>query len=930
MTAQLRLNAEVSVTGQQAEQQLGRVEGAINRVDQAQRRLSSTSGQLRASTANLGQQIGDISQGLAAGTPIATIYAQQIGQVAFAASGMGGKIGAVATFLSGPWGAAITGATVILGALVSQHNRAGDGAKKQAGAEDDLKKSIDALDRATGLANRGTETKIRLANEDIIKLRQQKQVTLELAQAQLKSAEASLVALQATAGGTGASYAGGGAGAAFGLLGADKVADDLRAKIAGLTTDIQKLATSATASNSFGAALLSASAATSAAAKANQEYERSEDRVRAAVEKGTITEAQAAEQLIAAMKKRDAALAATGEATKAARAAQTEHNRELREGAAAAKEQAEQLDKLAGASGRLISQMAASAPTNADLIARIAADRQRTSIDRPVLDANGRDVGNGGSAGLAEIQGRYTAKGFTDQALTDAVAIGRAIGGSAGSAIQSIAGLAQGAKTGDFNGVPGPIGGILTLLSGSNREGGGGKFSEGLKEAVSQPLSGLKDAFKNVFSSESGQQFAKFAGRAAGGAAVGSTVAGIGNAIGIKLDKTGASIGGAVGGALGPALSKLGGIAGALGPFAGIIGGIAGGLIGGLLAPKGSTTISASGGKISSTGTGNAAVQKATGAIGNTVTDALQSIADQLGGTIGDFSVSIGKKKGQFRVDRSGSGLLNGGTVTGTDSESEALTLALADALRDGGVKVKSPRVQAALNSYADNVNKAVAEALKVKGLEDSLADRKNPFLSSFRTLENQLKQRLDIAAKYGFDLVEIEKINGEDRAKALKDTLASATGSVRSLLTELTIGSRATGSPVERLAGLTKERDRLTALAKGGDTGQLDAIATIIQQIDDLQKSTFGATGGFASGRADSISLLNDLIKQTEDRAKAAADEARATGLTTVDKLTELNATGDDQVALLMRNNALLAQLVASVGGGGTFSFGLSGIEAR
>lgn len=846
----------------------------MQQLSQATVQAGNSAGQMRAASANLGQQIGDISQGLALGISPMTIFAQQSGQVAFAMSGMGGAIGKIATFLSGPWGAAITGATIILGSLAVAHDRAGTSADRQGDAQKALKKVLDELDAATGRNNRTTEESIRLgtaAAEAALKQAQAErtklQAKLEAARAEVKIREAQSVN-PAFANEAGINIPATLAGAA------GRAAAGIEAQLATNAAE-QATLNAQLRAGSYKTALIAAAAATSVAAKANLEYERTETSVRKAVEAGTLTQKQAEAQLITAIKARDGAIEASRQATKDAAAATREATRD-------AAAYAKSLDAIASAASRAtgaaIAIGAAGVPTGLkeSIDRQSEADRQASGVGGIVAAIDAR---------RAEAAGTATAKAFTAGTLADAAIIGQAIGGGVGRAFTGIAALGFGTNGKDATGVGGRL------------------------ETLFKPLT---DTFGN-----GGKRIAGLIGQAAGGAATGSVISGIGDALGIKNSKVGASIGGAIGSAI---------------PIPGgeIIGSILGGLVGGLFGPKGSTTISGSGGKVSSTGTGSAAVQKATGAIGNTITDALQSIADQLGGSIGDFSVSIGQKKGQFRVDSSGQGRLNGGTVTGVNSESEALSLALADALKDGAIKT-SPRVQTALLRYADNLNKAVAEALKVKGLEDLLADRNNPFLATFRALETQLKQRIDVARENGFNLVEIEKINGEDRAKALKDTLAAATGSVRNLLTDLTLGSGATGSPTQRLAGLTAERDRLTGLARAGDGSQLDAIASIVKQIDDLQRETFGSTAGFASGRADSVALLNDLIRQTEDRAKAAADQARTSAQTTVDKLTELNATGDDQVALLADSKALLAQIASSLAGGSAASgFALSSQYAR
>lgn len=828
---------------------------AYDNLNRSQGRVANSAGQVRAATANLGQQIGDIGQGLALGIAPATIFAQQAGQVGLALSGMSGALGKVGSFLSGPFGAALTVGVIGLGVLAGAHKTAGAGADTQADATKKLKDATEEYDRAVGLSVKSTEEIIRVG-----KRQAEQEITTALAirkklAAQIDAAIEERRATQQRSQGFGQR----GEIATLGLPVRDSQIAGLEAAAArneaGISTaQIRVRAGEAVEGRNR------VREATDKAFAANERYRRSEEQLIEARSKGTITQLAFDAQLLKATNQRDASLAAIGAASRAATAATRENNSALREAERDATRAAEAAERFAKAQADGVQNLLNTGRDFGRDIATNGAPARNDLLDQQVakIDQAGEKVG------------QKAADGFRDGALADAAAIGQAIGGSAGRVFSSIAALGFGTKGED----------------GITRD------ATGVGGRLEKLLSPLGDVFGS-----GGKKFAGLVGQAAGGAATGSVVSGIGDALGIKNSKVGAQIGGAIGSFI---------------PIPGgeLIGSVLGGLVGGLIGiKKGSTTISASGGKVSSSGTGNAAVQKATGAIGNTITDAIQSIADQLGGTIGDFSVSIGKRGDAFRVDRSGRGKLNGSTVTGTNDEAEALSLALADALRDGAVKT-TPRVQQALLQYADNVNKAVAEALKVKGLEDLLSDRDNPFTSTFRQLEQQLKQRVDVASKYGFDLVQIEKVNGEDRAKALKETLEASTGSVRALLNDLKFGSRATGSPVERLAGLATERDRLSGLVRGGDTSQLDAIAAIIQQIDELQKETFGATGGFADGRADSVALLNDLVRQTEDRIKAAADAAR----TAVNpQLTEANASLDDLVGGQRLTNERLAQLIAS-----------------
>lgn len=69
----------------------------------------------RQGTQQLGMQINDFATSVSTGASPVQAFNQQIGQVGFALSQMGGKLGVVGRFLAGPWGAAILVGTMLLG-----------------------------------------------------------------------------------------------------------------------------------------------------------------------------------------------------------------------------------------------------------------------------------------------------------------------------------------------------------------------------------------------------------------------------------------------------------------------------------------------------------------------------------------------------------------------------------------------------------------------------------------------------------------------------------------------------------------------------------------------------------------------------------------------------------------------------------------------
>ncbi|WP_066120508.1 D-Ala-D-Ala carboxypeptidase family metallohydrolase [Blastomonas sp. CCH2-A2] len=88
-----------------------------------------------------GQQLQDITVSLQSGQRATAVFAQQLPQLAFAFTDVGGKVGAFAQFLAGPWGVAVFGAVTVLGFLIEHLVTAGQ-------ESDDLSSKSLALSQA--------------------------------------------------------------------------------------------------------------------------------------------------------------------------------------------------------------------------------------------------------------------------------------------------------------------------------------------------------------------------------------------------------------------------------------------------------------------------------------------------------------------------------------------------------------------------------------------------------------------------------------------------------------------------------------------------------------------------------------------------------------------------------------------------------------
>lgn len=81
-------------------------------------------GRMNSVYVQMGYQAQDVTASIASGINPLVILAQQGGQTAAALSMMGGTVGRVASFFAGPWGAAIIGATLLLGLFIGKNKEA--------------------------------------------------------------------------------------------------------------------------------------------------------------------------------------------------------------------------------------------------------------------------------------------------------------------------------------------------------------------------------------------------------------------------------------------------------------------------------------------------------------------------------------------------------------------------------------------------------------------------------------------------------------------------------------------------------------------------------------------------------------------------------------------------------------------------------------
>lgn len=533
-----------------------------------------------------------------------------------------------------------------------------------------------------------------------------------------------------------------------------------------------------------------------------------------------------------------------------------------------------------------------------------AAAAQRIASAEAELDANKAVADAAEDAHRAQVQLGQTAV----DAFTAIVVGGQKASDVIGRLAQSIASAAIEATLFGTGPMAALLGGAVAPSGGNGGGAAQSAASDVASKSIAKSISGsIETSMDKVFGSKG---------------SFGTTLknAGLGYAAGgITGSRTGGAVGGAIGGAVGKEL--LGSALGKLGQFAGPIGAIAGGLlggaIGGLLKKTKSGAANITGVDSDATLSGNSSSFKkaAAGAAGD-VQDGLSSIAEQLGGSIGSFNVTIGQRHDDWRV-RSGAGSLKiaAGAKEFDDDEAGAKAYAMQLAISQGAVKGLSAAVEKALKSSAD-IDDAMAEALKVQEIETLMGGIGAQLASEFKAFEAQAKERLRIASEYGFDVVAIEKKNAEDRVALSERLLEEQVGSLQRLVDEMTSGSLFEGSAIEQRNAILKEIDQAKVDLAAGKDGAGDKLATLLQNLNSVSEDAFGSTAQYAADRAmiqdearAAIAAANAQIR--EAASKTASDPA----LTATNQALDENNDQNAQIISLLQTMIDRGQIIATSG---------------
>lgn len=517
--------------------------------------------------------------------------------------------------------------------------------------------------------------------------------------------------------------------------------------------------------------------------------------------------------------------------------------------------------------------------------------------------ASGTSVIKDASTRMAASVDQVTAStGRTSQALDS---LARSASAAAGAVGTGGSGVQIGTKIGDA---------VVANLKASEIVVTGKKQAAMTPETlITKAVGGVATSIASVFTNTDtakkiGGEIGKVAGKGLEGAATGTMVAGISNALGIKMSGTGAQIGGAIGSFI---------------PIPGgqIIGSVLGGLVGNLFksTPRGSAQITSVDQKANVSGN-SAEIRTDLGNLAGSVQGAISKIAQTLGADVGSFAVSINKYKDSYRVDPSGGTSVGGkygdrdGVLKFDNNDADgAVRAAIANAISDGAIKGLSGAVQKALSSSPD-IDKALQEALKVSNLEDLLGGVGGQVAKAFKSYEQEAADRLRIARQYGFDIVEVEKVNAKQRLALSQQLLDQQVGSLQRLVEEMTSGSLFEGSAVDRRSALLDSITKAEADMQAGVEGAADKLANLYDQLNSVSKDVYGTTGGFAVDRAAILDQARAAIAKANSDIQSAQQRSSDPALAATNKALDENNDQNARILVaLERNSALLEKALSS-----------------
>jgi hypothetical protein len=289
---------------------------------------------------------------------------------------------------------------------------------------------------------------------------------------------------------------------------------------------------------------------------------------------------------------------------------------------------------------------------------------------------------------------------------------------------------------------------------------------------------------------------------------------------------------------------------------------------------RGSASISGTGDDFAVAVRGNSGRYRSASEEGaESVISTVQQIAERLGGTVDASrgSVSIGIRKGDYRVDPTGQGRTKtsrGAIDFGDDAEAAARAAAL-DLIADGVIVGLRAGTQRLIQAGKD-LDAQLQKALDFESVFTRLKEYKDPVGAALDTLDKEFERLQRIFTEAGAsteEYAQLEELYGIERAKAIKEAGERVTASLQGLFDDLTIGNDAL-SLRTRIAGAQARYDPLAARVASGDVSAYDDFSAAARELLDLQRQYSGSTSAY-------FDLLDQVTDLTRTRIDAETNIA-------------------------------------------------------
>lgn len=460
--------------------------------------------------------------------------------------------------------------------------------------------------------------------------------------------------------------------------------------------------------------------------------------------------------------------------------------------------------------------------------------------------------------------------------------------------------------------IGGKLGEILGKMG--NIFGSIGDFSKNAKS--------MTDAINGLFGNTD-SPFIKGIGKAVGGAfaglQIGEQIGNLGEALGLEGSGTGAKIGGAIGGLTGNPIIAAG---------ASVIGAILGALF--TTAPRGSAVITS--GTNAQVQGNKASVREALTGTSGSIQNGLQAIAQQLGGEVGSFLVSIGKYKDHYRVSGAGSTQVGDKhprtplLYNGTD-EAAAITAAISDAIQDGAITGLSDLMNKALKSYSGSIDKAINTALKLKSFEDDYKALTDPLRFAVDGVTGPLDELKKTMLEIGATSADLAKLE-EYRAIKLQQVLKDQTKGFQDILDQLN-GDAGGFTALSQLTGQLQEMAGLRAAAASGQAIDQETFTDLANRIIENAGNVYGMNttdyqaivSTLRDTATNAIANVSSLVSAASQPSAPATDTSTAAINAQTDAITAQQGITNDLLRQILGAQTARNDTGVNYGGSGYYN---------